>query len=96
MSLRPTLAFHHLLYFVIVVRGQFYFLLFFSQEHPTSGMDPRMRQHIWTCLRRAAEEGVAVLMTSHSASEADAVCDKLGESEHADRWSFCRSLYEAA
>ena len=44
-----------------------------------------MRQHIWSCLRRAAEEGVAVLMTSHSASEADAVCDKLGENGHTGR-----------
>ena len=41
-------------------------------------MDPLVRRDIWANLRRAAEDGCAVLITSSSAFEADAICDKLG------------------
>ena len=44
-------------------------------------MDPLVRRDIWDNLRRAVEDGCAVLITSSSAFEADAICDKLGNNK---------------
>lgn len=44
-------------------------------DEPTAGVDPEFRHHIWKCLEGAAEEGVAVLVSSHNVDEIVAHCD---------------------
>lgn len=45
-------------------------------DEPTAGVDPEFRYYIWKCLRGAANEGVAVLVSSHNIDEVASHCDK--------------------
>ena len=45
-------------------------------DEPTTGLDPDTRQSIWQVIRRARER-CTVLLTTHSMSEADALCTRL-------------------
>jgi len=45
-------------------------------DEPTSGVDPLARERLWDEVRRAAEEGAGVLVTTHHMEEA-AYCDRL-------------------
>ncbi|VVP49967.1 Lipopolysaccharide export system ATP-binding protein LptB [Pseudomonas fluorescens] len=38
-------------------------------DEPTAGVDPEFRHYIWKCLRGAANEGTAILVSSHSIEE---------------------------
>ena len=38
-------------------------------DEPTAGVDPEFRHYIWKCLRGAASEGAAILVSSHSIEE---------------------------
>ncbi|WP_339467591.1 AAA family ATPase [Pseudomonas sp. EL_65y_Pfl1_R83] len=44
-------------------------------DEPTAGVDPEFRYHIWRCLKGAAAEGVAVLVSSHNVDEIVMHCD---------------------
>jgi ABC-2 type transport system ATP-binding protein len=44
-------------------------------DEPTAGVDPEFRYHIWRCLKGAAAEGVAVLVSSHNVDEIVTYCD---------------------
>lgn len=44
-------------------------------DEPTAGVDPEFRYHIWRCLKGAAAEGVAVLVSSHNVDEIVTHCD---------------------
>lgn len=44
-------------------------------DEPTAGVDPEFRSHIWRCLRGAASEGVAILVSSHNVDEVVNGCD---------------------
>lgn len=44
-------------------------------DEPTAGVDPEFRQHIWKCLRGAANEGAAILISSHNVEEVANGCD---------------------
>ena len=46
-------------------------------DEPTSGMDPGSRQLVREVIREAVEQGQSVLMTSHSMTECDLLCDRL-------------------
>ncbi|KAG9393959.1 ABC transporter subfamily A-like [Carpediemonas membranifera] len=46
-------------------------------DEPTTGLDPATRQSIWAVLRKI-KKSRAVLMTTHSMAEAEAICDRLG------------------
>ena len=46
-------------------------------DEPTTGLDPDTRFQIWRCVA-AAKKKRAVLLTTHSMSEADALCDRIG------------------
>ena len=35
------------------------------QDEPSSGMDPCSKRHLWEALRKEAEEGCAVVLSSH-------------------------------
>ncbi|MCF5144899.1 AAA family ATPase [Pseudomonas sp. WS 5532] len=44
-------------------------------DEPTAGVDPEFRYHIWRCLEGAAQQGVAVLVSSHNVDEIVNHCD---------------------
>lgn len=44
-------------------------------DEPTAGMDPHARRRTWTLIRRLAESGVGVLLTTHGMEEASALAD---------------------
>nr|AIN44098.1 ATP-binding cassette sub-family A member 1 [Laodelphax striatellus] len=47
-------------------------------DEPTSGMDPRARRFLWSCVRRLTREaGRSMVLTSHSMEECQALCTRL-------------------
>jgi len=46
-------------------------------DEPTSGLDPVMEMVFQDCVRRVAEEGKTVLLSSHILSEVETLCDRL-------------------
>ncbi len=44
-------------------------------DEPTTGLDPQSRRDLWDRLRRMAQDGVAVLLTTQYLEEADALAD---------------------
>ena len=45
-------------------------------DEPTAGVDPEFRHYIWKCLRGAAQDGAAILVSSHNTEEIAANCDR--------------------
>ena len=46
-------------------------------DEPTVGLDPEVRKHIWDCLKKLKEKGVAMLFTTHYLEEASNLCDTI-------------------
>ena len=46
-------------------------------DEPTTGLDPRSRQQMWTVVRGLADSGVTVLLTTQYLEEADRLADKV-------------------
>jgi len=46
-------------------------------DEPTAAMDRASRQALWATVRAAADDGTAVLLTSHDLEEADALADRV-------------------
>lgn len=46
-------------------------------DEPTTGMDPRARRFLWTCIKNIIKEGRSVILTSHSMEECEALCGRL-------------------
>jgi ATP-binding cassette subfamily A (ABC1) protein 3 len=46
-------------------------------DEPTTGVDPAARRALWTVLTAMKDAGTAVLLTSHSMEECDALCSQL-------------------
>ena len=46
-------------------------------DEPSTGMDPGTRRFLWSFLQ-ATRVGRAVIITTHSMEEADALCDRIG------------------
>ncbi|XP_069795195.1 retinal-specific phospholipid-transporting ATPase ABCA4 isoform X1 [Narcine bancroftii] len=46
-------------------------------DEPTTGMDPKTRRFLWDCLLGVIREGRAVMLTSHSMEECEALCTRL-------------------
>ncbi|MGJ7518475.1 ATP-binding cassette domain-containing protein [Pseudomonas baetica] len=42
---------------------------FIILDEPTAGVDPEFRHYIWECLRGAAKDGAAILVSSHNVDE---------------------------
>jgi ABC-2 type transport system ATP-binding protein len=47
-------------------------------DEPTVGVDPQSRHAILTTVRELAQEGLAVLYTTHYMEEAERLCDRVG------------------
>jgi ABC-2 type transport system ATP-binding protein len=46
-------------------------------DEPTTGLDPRSRQVVWTTVRELVAEGVTLLLTTQYLEEADALADRV-------------------
>ncbi|XP_043729287.1 ATP-binding cassette sub-family A member 13 isoform X2 [Cervus elaphus] len=51
-------------------------------DEPSSGMDPCSKRHLWEAVRKEAEAGCAVVLSSHSMEECEAVCTRLAIMVH--------------
>jgi ABC-2 type transport system ATP-binding protein len=61
----------------LVVRPQLLVL-----DEPTTGLDPRSRQVVWSTVRDLVDEGVTVLLTTQYLEEADALADDIVLIDH--------------
>ena len=46
-------------------------------DEPTAGLDPAARNQIWTKVKSLAQKGTSLVLTSHSVSECEQVCNRL-------------------
>ncbi|NWS77929.1 ABCA1 protein, partial [Crotophaga sulcirostris] len=46
-------------------------------DEPTTGMDPQARRFLWDCILSVIREGRAVVLTSHSMEECEALCTRM-------------------
>nr|KAF6302321.1 hypothetical protein mPipKuh1_009311 [Pipistrellus kuhlii] len=46
-------------------------------DEPSSGMDPRSKRFLWKAITEEVREGCAVVLTSHSMEECEALCTRL-------------------
>ncbi len=46
-------------------------------DEPSSGLDPGARRNLWTVLRKKANEGRTILLTTHYVEEAEAIADRV-------------------
>lgn len=51
-------------------------------DEPTSGLDPQSRRQLWERIEAIREQGHAVILTTHSMEEAEAVCDRIAIIDH--------------
>jgi ABC-2 type transport system ATP-binding protein len=51
-------------------------------DEPTSGLDPQSRRRLWEHMEAIREKGNAVVLTTHSMEEAEAVCDRIAIIDH--------------
>ena len=47
-------------------------------DEPTAAMDPRARRATWEIVRRLKDDGITVLLTTHSMEEAEQLADRVG------------------
>ena len=47
-------------------------------DEPTNGLDPQGMREVRTLLRRLADDGVTVFVSSHLLTEVEAMCDRVG------------------
>ncbi|MEL4504077.1 ABC transporter ATP-binding protein [Luteococcus sp. H138] len=46
-------------------------------DEPTAGMDPHVRRHTWSVIKKLRDDGVAVLLTTHAMDEAAGLADQV-------------------
>jgi ABC-2 type transport system ATP-binding protein len=51
-------------------------------DEPTTGLDPRSRRMLWDSIRRVANEGSTILLTTQYLDEADALADEIAVLDH--------------
>ncbi len=51
-------------------------------DEPTTGLDPRARNQVWELVRRIADEGTTVLLTTQYLDEADRLATRLAVVDH--------------
>jgi daunorubicin resistance ABC transporter ATP-binding subunit len=51
-------------------------------DEPTTGLDPRSRQAVWTAVRELVNEGVTLLLTTQYLEEADELADRVMLIDH--------------
>uniref|UniRef100_A0A8C2IYY7 P-type phospholipid transporter n=1 Tax=Cyprinus carpio TaxID=7962 RepID=A0A8C2IYY7_CYPCA len=61
----------------IAMIGCPYVFFFLCQDEPTTGMDPHSRRFLWNSIMSVIQGGRAVVLTSHSMEECEALCTRL-------------------
>jgi ABC-2 type transport system ATP-binding protein len=51
-------------------------------DEPTTGLDPRSRNHLWTVLRTLVADGTTILLTTQYLEEADQLADRIAVIDH--------------
>jgi ABC-2 type transport system ATP-binding protein len=51
-------------------------------DEPTAGLDPRSRRDVWRTIRRLAEAGVTIFLTTQYLEEADQLADRIALLDH--------------
>src|SRR5437763_17160337 len=51
-------------------------------DEPTTGLDPRSRDEIWTIVRELVREGTTLLLTTQYLEEADELADRIAVIDH--------------
>ncbi len=51
-------------------------------DEPTSGLDPQSRRKLWSHFEAIRGKGNAIMLTTHSMEEAEAVCDRISVIDH--------------
>ncbi|HEY7634358.1 MAG TPA: ATP-binding cassette domain-containing protein [Gemmatimonadales bacterium] len=51
-------------------------------DEPTTGLDPRSRSQVWELVRRIADEGTTVLLTTQYLDEADRLAERMAVIDH--------------
>ena len=51
-------------------------------DEPTSGLDPQSRRKLWSHFEAIRGKGNAIVLTTHSMEEAEAVCDRISIIDH--------------
>ena len=51
-------------------------------DEPTTGLDPQARRSVWEVIRRLADEGRTVILTTHYMEEAEALADRVAVIDH--------------
>jgi ABC-2 type transport system ATP-binding protein len=51
-------------------------------DEPTTGLDPQSRRQLWERIEHYRNRGHAVLLTTHSMEEAEAICDRIAIIDH--------------
>jgi ABC-2 type transport system ATP-binding protein len=51
-------------------------------DEPTTGLDPRGRSEVWESVRRLADGGTTILLTTHYLDEADRLSDRIAVIDH--------------
>jgi ABC-2 type transport system ATP-binding protein len=51
---------------------------FVMLDEPTTGLDPRTRNELWSLIREIQKEGATILLTTQYLEEADALADTIG------------------
>lgn len=51
-------------------------------DEPTTGLDPQSRRYLWQRIEHFRDQGHAVVITTHSMEEAEAVCDRIAIIDH--------------
>ena len=51
-------------------------------DEPTTGLDPQSRRQLWERMESLRSAGHAILLTTHSMEEAEAVCDRIAIIDH--------------
>jgi ABC-2 type transport system ATP-binding protein len=51
-------------------------------DEPTTGLDPQSRRQLWERIESMRDRGHAIVLTTHSMEEAEAVCDRIAIIDH--------------
>lgn len=51
-------------------------------DEPTTGLDPQSRRILWDHIEAMRSAGHAILLTTHSMEEAEAICDRIAIMDH--------------
>jgi ABC-2 type transport system ATP-binding protein len=51
-------------------------------DEPTTGLDPQSRRQLWSRIEEMRQQQHAIVLTTHSMEEAEAVCDRIAIIDH--------------